>query len=219
MILHLCFHGIGTCEREREREPGEAGYWVTEPVFRQILDEAAKHPHVRLSFDDGNASDVAVALPALKERGLRATFFALAGRLDDPVSLSAADLRDLRDAGMGIGSHGWDHVQWRGLPAAAARRELVEARAALTEASGGPITEAALPLGRYDRQLLGRLRRAGYEAVYSSDRFPARSRGWLQARYSVTAGDTAESIRTYITHRPGLRDARNAAVSVIKRLR
>nr|WP_184829428.1 polysaccharide deacetylase family protein [Jiangella mangrovi] len=188
-------------------------------MFQRILDEAAKHPHVRLSFDDGNASDTTVALPALKERGLRATFFALAGRLDDPVSLSAADLQDLRAAGMEIGSHGWDHVPWRGLSPADARRELVEARAAIAEASGGPVAEVALPLGRYDRRLLGRLRGAGYDAVYTSDRFPARSQWWLQARYSVTATDTVESVRAFITHRPGPRDARNAAVSVIKRLR
>ena len=217
MTIHLCFHGIGTCERERE--PGEARYWVTESVFHGILDEIAPHPNVRLSFDDGNASDAAVALPALRERGLRATFFALAGRLDDPVSLGAHDLEDLRDAGMAIGSHGWAHVPWRGLAPADVRRELVEARDVLAEASGGPVEEAALPLGRYDRRLLGRLRSARYDAVYTSDRFPARSSSWLQPRYSVTAVDTVESVRAVVTHRPGLRDARNAVVSVVKRLR
>lgn len=217
MIVHLCFHGIGTCERERE--PGEARYWVTEPMFQRVLDEAAAHPHVRLSFDDGNASDAEVALPALRERGLRATFFALAGRLDDPVSLTPADLEELRGAGMAIGSHGWAHVPWRGLSAADARRELVEAREAIAAASGATVTVAALPLGRYDRRLLGRLRSAGYRTVYTSDRFPARERSWLQPRYSVTATDTVESVRAYLTHRPGLRDARNAAVSLVKRWR
>ncbi|WP_198663862.1 polysaccharide deacetylase family protein [Jiangella endophytica] len=217
MIINLCFHGIGSCERERE--PGEARYWMAEPMFQRVLDEVTKHSHVRLSFDDGNASDVEVALPSLKERGLQATFFALAGRLEDPVSLSAADLVELRGAGMAIGTHGWAHVPWRGLSAAEAGRELVEARAALTAASDGPISEAALPLGRYDRRLLGRLRRAGYTVVYTSDKFPARSASWLQARYSVTASDTVETVRSVITHRPGLRDARNAAVSTIKRWR
>ncbi|TDD70943.1 polysaccharide deacetylase family protein [Jiangella aurantiaca] len=217
MIIHLCFHGIGSCERERE--PGEARYWVTEPTFYRLLDEVAAHPHVRLSFDDGNASDASVALPALLGRGLRATFFALAGRLDDPVSLGAADLEELRAAGMAIGSHGWAHVPWRGLSAVDARRELVDARVALAEASRGPITEAALPLGRYDRRLLRRLRSTGYDAVFTSDRFPARPGSWLQARYSVTAADTVDSVRSVITHRPGLHDARNAVVSTIKRWR
>ena len=217
MITNLCFHGIGTIGRERE--PGESRYWVTEDFFLRILDEAGESPQVRLSFDDGNRSDVAVAYPALRERALSASFFALAGRLDDPASLSSTDLRDLRTAGMAIGSHGWTHTPWRGLNDQEARRELVEARTALTEASAGEIEDAALPLGQYDRQLLGRLGQVGYRTVYTSDRLPARSSAWLQPRYSVTASDTVESIRSLITHRPRVRDVRNLLVSTVKRIR
>lgn len=217
MIINLCFHGIGTIARERE--PGESGYWVSEGTFLRILDAVQGSDNVRLSFDDGNRSDVSVALPALRERALHASFFALAGRLDDAASLSPSDLRELRNAGMAIGSHGWTHTPWRGLDDQGSRRELMDARATLAEASGGAIEDVALPLGRYDRQLLGRLRRAGYRTVYTSDRLPARPSAWLQARYSVTARDTAESIRSVIAHRPGLRDARNLAASTVKRVR
>jgi len=217
VITNVCFHGIGTIDHERE--PGESRYWVTEDRFLRILDEVKESPQVRLSFDDGNRSDAAIAFPALRERGLRASFFALAGRLDDPASLSSSDLRDLRGGGMVIGSHGWTHVPWRGLDEVEARRELVDARTALAEASGGAIDDAALPLGRYDRQLLGRLSRVGYRTVYTSDRLPARSSAWIQARYSVTANDTVESIRSVITHRAGLRDVRNLLASRVKRIR
>ncbi|KFF60734.1 glycosyl transferase family 2 [Cryobacterium sp. MLB-32] len=217
MITNLCFHGIGNIVRERET--GESRYWVTEDLFLRILDEVHDNPLVRLSFDDGNHSDVAIAFPALRERELRASFFALAGRLDDPASLSSSDLTELRSAGMAIGSHGWTHVPWRGLSDDEARTELVDARTALAEASGGEIDDAALPLGRYDRQLLGRLGRVGYRTVYTSDRLPARSSSWIQARYSVTANDTLESIRSVITHRPGVRDVRNLLASRVKRIR
>lgn len=217
MIINLCFHGIGTIVRERE--PGESRYWVSEDRFLRILDEVAGHPQVRLSFDDGNRSDVEIALPALRERELRASFFALAGRLDDAASLSPSDLRELRGAGMAIGTHGWTHVPWRRLDATEAQRELVDARAELADASGGAVDDAALPLGRYDRRLLRQLSRIGYRTVYSSDRFPARPSAWLQARYSVTAVDTAESVRSVITHPPGVRELRNLAASAVKRVR
>lgn len=217
MIINLCFHGIGTISRERE--PGEAHYWVPQDRFLPILDEVADQPHVRLSFDDGNRSDVTVALAALRELGLRATFFALAGRLGDTASLSPSDLRELRGAGMAIGSHGWAHIPWRGLNEAEATRELVDARAALADASGGTIEDAALPLGRYDRRLLRQLRGAGYRTIYTSDRFPARPTAWLQARYSVTENDTAASIGRLVRHRPGLQDARNLLASGVKRTR
>lgn len=217
MITNLCFHGVGNLARERE--PGEAKYWVTESLFHSILDEVQRHSRVRLSFDDGNKSDIMTGLPALQERGLHATFFPLAGRLEDPDSLDKDDLRLLRGAGMEIGSHGWSHIPWRRLSNEQARRELIDARDVLARASGGPIQKAALPLGRYDRDVLGWLRKAGYEAVYTSDRMPARQRSWLQARYSVTATDTIDSIRTIITTRSSLMDARNLLASLIKRLR
>lgn len=217
MNVNLCFHGIGTIGREREA--GESQYWVNRDRFVDILDVVSNHPSVRLSFDDGNRSDVEIALPALRERRLRASFFALAGRLDDAASLAPHDLRELRSAGMAIGNHGWTHTPWRGLNAADARRELVDARAALAEASSGTIDDAALPLGRYDRQLLHRLATVGYGKVYTSDRFPARSSTWLQSRYSVTAADTAESIRVLLTRPPGGAELRVLASSVFKRLR
>ena len=217
MTINLCFHGIGACAVERE--PGEARYWVDETFFLSVLDCVADRRDVELSFDDGNRSDVEVALPAVRERGLTATFFVLAGRLGDPASLAPRDLQLLRDSGMRLGSHGWHHVPWRGLTGAERQRELVDARTALEAASGVTITDAALPLGRYDRRVLHSLRAADYQRVFTSDRFPAREGSWLQPRYSVTAQDTLESLREILTTTPGPREARQLLTSCVKRLR
>lgn len=217
MTVNICFHGVGTCRAEREA--GESRYWISTDEFLRTLDALAGVPDVELSFDDGNRSDISVALPALRERGLRATFFALAGRLDDPSSLSPDDLREVRAAGMGIGTHGWQHVPWRGLSDADAVREFDDARVALAEASAGGIVDAALPLGRYDRAALRALRARGYRSVYTSDRFAYSERSWLRARYSVTNADTASSVRQYATGRAGFSGLRNALASTVKRLR
>lgn len=217
MITNICFHGIGVCRQERES--GEAGYWVSADVFKGILDETLDRPDAKISFDDGNRSDADVALPALRERSLSATFFALAGRLDDPASLSPADLRSLRGDGMYVGSHGWSHIPWRGLSPADERRELIEARQALVEASGGEIADAALPLGRYDRKLLSQLREAAYRTVFTSDRFRAHPNAWLQARYSVTSLDTVDSIRNLFTRHTSVSEVRMVTASLVKRMR
>jgi peptidoglycan/xylan/chitin deacetylase (PgdA/CDA1 family) len=217
-LVNVCFHGIGS--PARELEPGEAPYWIAESEFLRILDVLAGREEVRLSFDDGNASDVEIGLPALRERGLRATFFALAGRLGSPGSLSGPDLRDLTAAGMTIGSHGMDHVPWRGLSPAAVTRELEDARATLAQESGTAVDQAALPLGRYDRTTLGHLRRLGYTAVHTSDRRPAREGAWLQPRHSVRAGDSAESVARDMLAPPTLPTrVRGAAVGLVKRWR
>jgi len=172
-VLNVCFHGVGT--PARELEPGEAPYWVSEDSFHAILDELASWPSVRISFDDGNASDVQIGLPALVERGLRADFFVLAGRLGTAGSLDRDAVRELRENGMTIGSHGMAHRSWRAMAPSTRDAELVAARARLAEAAGAPVDAAACPLGRYDRRLLADLRRLGYHRVFTSDRRPARS--------------------------------------------
>jgi peptidoglycan/xylan/chitin deacetylase (PgdA/CDA1 family) len=214
MIVNLCFHGVGTCAVERE--PGEARYWVQRDAFLRMLDVVAGTDDVRLSFDDGNRSDVETALPALAERGLRATFFVLAGRLEDPASVNPSDLVALKAAGMKIGSHGWRHVPFRRLRAEDARREFVEARGVLERASGGRIEDLALPLGRYDRASLSGLRQEGYRAVYTSDRFHVPESRWLQARFSLTAEDTAESLSDVLHRRHPMREAAGRVKSVVK---
>lgn len=216
-MINICFHGIGSCARERET--GESRYWIPEERFTDILDVVQDHPGVRLSFDDGNVSDIAIALPALMKRGLTATFFVVASRLDDADSLSAADLKQLRAAGMTIGSHGWSHIPWRHLNASRQHQEFVEARNTLADASDGSIDQVALPLGRFDRSVLGALKRQGYRTVFSSDRLPANPSAWLQGRFSVTRDDTADTVRAISGHRLGVRDSRDLLASLVKRLR
>jgi len=91
--INLCFHGVG--EPARELEPDEELYWVDVPRFEELLDAAAGEDAVRLTFDDGNASDRSVALPALLERDLTASFFVIAARLGQPGSLSEDDVHAL----------------------------------------------------------------------------------------------------------------------------
>lgn len=216
-VINVCFHGIGA--PQRQLEPGEDRYWVTEDDFRRILDEVAAWPSVRLSFDDGNLSDVAHGLPELVQRGLSATFFVLGGRLGAAGSLDGSDLRQLRAHGMAIGSHGMHHRPWRALSDQHRDAELVAAREQIGEAAGVPVVEAACPLGRYDRQLLSDLRRLGYARVHTSDRRPASPGSWLQPRFSVRAGDTAASLRAEVLHQPRPARYRAAAAGLLKQWR
>src|SRR6478609_7258795 len=113
-VLNLCFHGIGV-PAGRALEPHEDSFWVGTDAFDEMLDLIARSPWVRITFDDGNASDAQIALPALLRRGLRASFFVIAGRCDEPGSLSRADVRELARSGMTVGSHGLRHRNWRRL--------------------------------------------------------------------------------------------------------
>jgi peptidoglycan/xylan/chitin deacetylase (PgdA/CDA1 family) len=193
-LRNLSFHGIGT-PNGPEREPDEHRYWVTESAFLRVLDLCADQRDIRLSFDDGNASDAAIALPALQERDLTADFFPIADRLGTPGNLDEDALRALAAAGMGIGTHGAAHRPWTRVPPADQHVELQDARARIAGIVGRPVETAACPFGAYDRKVLNALRAAGYRTVFTSDARPARSGNWLQPRYSVEAQDTPESVR------------------------
>lgn len=218
MVTNVCFHGIGT--PDRELEPGEAEYWIGREEFLRILDELVDRPEVRVSFDDGNASDVEIALPALVERGLTATFFVLAGRLEHRGSLAGDHVRELGAAGMRIGSHGMQHRSWRAMSRHESQVELVEARGILAEVAGQVVTDAALPMGLYDRRLLADLSRHGYRRVFTSDRARVGGQAWLQPRYSIVSTDTAASVRGAMLVAPGVaRRAERRLARTVKRLR
>jgi len=215
-IVILCFHEIG--QPDRALEPDEAQYWIDVDQFESLLTEAARNPSIQLSFDDGNASDASVALPALVARGLTATFFVIAGRLGQPGSLTVKDVRALADAGMAIGSHGMHHRAWRSLDESALHEELGDAAATLAEAAGVPVRHAACPFGSYDRRVLEALRSRGFTRVYTVDRLPADPDAWLQARYVVRNGDTPHKLRTF--GREGvLQTAMRTAKCTLKRWR
>lgn len=178
------FHGVGEPPLELER--GEALVWLPRQRFLETLDALHGRDDVRLSFDDSNRSDVDVALPALLERRMTATFFVLAGRLDDPHHLGVEDLRRLVESGMRIGSHGLYHRDWRRCGDDELDDELLASRRILEAVLGRRVTQAAIPFGSYDRRVVNRARRAaGYERLYTSDGGPARDGSWLQPRMTV----------------------------------
>ncbi len=184
----LNFHGIG--EPPRDVPDDERPYWCPAGLWLQFADALADvHRDGRvdlvITFDDGNRSDVDRALPALTERGLRATFFPCAGRLGAARYLDADGLARLRAAGMGIGSHGWAHVDLRRADDATLERESRGSRARLEEASGGTVDEFAIPFGSYDRRVLRSL--AHYRTLFSSDGGPV-TRGRLVPRSSYVRG-------------------------------
>ena len=98
--------------------------------------------------------------------------------------------------------------------------ELIEARQRIEDAAGADVTEAACPMGRYDRRLLSDLRRLGYRRVYTSDGRPTRQDNWLQPRFSIRREDTPDSLRAALLSRPRLaRRARQNIVGLAKRYR
>jgi peptidoglycan/xylan/chitin deacetylase (PgdA/CDA1 family) len=172
MHLILNFHGLG--EAVRPYEEGEEPYWLPAAQFKAVLDLAASSPEgVGITFDDGNDSDFTVALPELRARSTRATFFVLAGKIDQPGYLTSDQVRAIdADPLFSIGSHGMDHRPWPILDDEELLRETAVSQDLLSAICGRRIEQVGLPFGRYDRRTLRRLAAQGYTHIYSSDGSP-----------------------------------------------
>lgn len=200
--IGIAFHGIGL--NAREMEPGEDRYWISRDTFLQQLDLIAALPdptRVILTFDDGNASDHDIALPALQERGLTGSFFILTGRIDGQGSLSAPQLGALAAAGMTVGSHGMDHVDWRRIGPDQLQRELTQSKGTLETAVGRTIATASIPFGRYDKRVLSALRDAGYRTVFTSDGGVTPPGSFLVGRTNIRADTTMAQFVHLVTAR------------------
>ena len=200
VIINITFHGVGDPQRTIPRE--EQSVWLSLPDFESILDAAVGRTDIGISVDDGNLSDLELALPALLKRDLKATFFVLAGRLNSPGSLTRGDLLILKNAGMKIGLHGMHHRPWRSLKGQELDEEIDDARKLLEDVVGQPITWAACPFGSYGGHCLAKLRERGFERVLTSDRGRADAGAWLQPRNTAHAGDRAEWLDGLAAERP-----------------
>jgi peptidoglycan/xylan/chitin deacetylase (PgdA/CDA1 family) len=198
VILNLNFHGIGS-PREREFGDGERDFWVAPAIFEAVLDAVAHRTDVSLSFDDGNTTDVAIALPALRARELWATFFIVPGWLGTPGFIGERDVRELAATGMTIGNHGLAHHDWTDLDSDPLNHEVAEGRRLLEELTDTSVDTLAIPYGAYNADVLETLRGHGYAHVFTSDGGAADREAWLQPREHLRAYHTAADVQRLLS--------------------
>ncbi|MDQ1553096.1 MAG: hypothetical protein QOK46_174 [Microbacteriaceae bacterium] len=220
-VVTLCFHGIGTPGRRLEH--GEERFWIGVDQFSDIMEAIRSHPRqADLTFDDSNESDFLHALPLLQRLELSARFFVITDRLDTVGSLSSEQLFAIHEAGMPVGTHGMTHESWRDLAALQMLdEELTGSAQVLENITRLAVTEAALPRGEYDRQVLAVLRRQGFDRVYSVDEGASNHSSWLRSRYTVIDHDTPSTVSAFLDnpdHSIGARLLRSAK-NVVKGLR
>lgn len=148
-----------------------------------LMDSAGRLPRstVALTFDDGFSGVYRHAFPALSEHGLPATVFLVAATLTpegkaidwastpppDATTLSLGEILEMQEAGIGFGSHSFDHRDLTSLDPQACEEDLRKSRAHLQALLGHGVDFLAYPRGLHNATVRRAARRAGYTHSFS----------------------------------------------------
>lgn len=145
--------------------------------LQQWLDYRAGHTSLPdkpliVTFDDGYTCFDRNAWPVMRERGMRATVFLVAGQIGgrnawdaderQETLLGATRIRTLQDEGVHFGSHTVTHVPLARVEPKRALDELVKSRAILSDLLGREVDTFAFPYSNQSRDVRALVRDAGY---------------------------------------------------------
>jgi peptidoglycan/xylan/chitin deacetylase (PgdA/CDA1 family) len=201
------------------RESGEESYAVSPEAFETQLDaleasrgsvvgyrelESSPRFPVLITFDDGNATDHDIALPALRRRGYAALFFVTPAWIGTPGFMTWDQVRDLERHGMTVGAHGFDHTPLSSLSGDALRRHLAEARGAFEANLGRCPDTLSLPGGFGSRTVVAAAQAAGFRVVFGSvpRRATTLAPGAAVPRFAVRRSDEIDAFRALVDQRP-----------------
>jgi peptidoglycan/xylan/chitin deacetylase (PgdA/CDA1 family) len=224
-------------------EPGgsvEEYFGVSRGTFARHLDaiaaagwrgcsvaEAVQGPggrRVAITFDDGTVGHYAHAFPELVRRGMAATFFVTTTWVGRPGYVTWEQLREMRAAGMEIGSHTRTHPFLSELDAGELERELAGAREEIDAALGQRTVALALPGGDAPRRALRPLLGASGYRIVATSRWganpdaAAQPVAWVRRSTVRGAADAAEFARI-LEANPALTARRRLRESVLGSLR
>ena len=112
--------------------------WADSPF--QVIPWNGYKAALSLTFDDGDPIHLSVAIPELDKRGLKGTFFLIAGKLDQQAEWKKASLE-----GHEIGNHSWDHKHLSEYGPGDFQKEVTDSRKLLEKLTGKPVITYAYP--------------------------------------------------------------------------
>ena len=134
---------------------------------------------VCLTFDDGYYDNFGSLIPLLRKYEIPAAIFLVANyivpnsskEIDLKVGerfLSWGEINEMAGSGVNIGSHGCSHRDLTSLSAEESFREIIRSRRLIEENISGKVRYFSYPYGRYDDTTRGLVKRAGFEAAFTT---------------------------------------------------
>lgn len=159
--------------------------WLRSFAHPVTLEDIEKHirgeivintPAFAVTFDDGYKS-IMQTKPFLDSLNIIPAFFVLSRSLDANHTeldsnyefLSVADMKELVRAGWIIGSHSATHGDFWAMDEDQVAAEVYQSKVDLEKEVEVPVKYFAYPRGRYNKNVLSEVRRAGYSMALSMD--------------------------------------------------
>lgn len=126
---------------------------------------------IMFTFDDTDMDQFTVAAPTLKKYGFKAVYFIMTvsiGKKGKFVDyMSKEQIKQLSDAGNVIGSHTYDHKNFKKYQGKDWEEQLDKPTKKLEEITGKKMTEFAYPFGLWNAEGIPELKKRGFRMAFS----------------------------------------------------
>ena len=140
---------------------------VTIDMLLTAIKEGAELPPrpVIITFDDGHLDNYTTAFPIMQKYGFTGVLYIVGNYMGADGYMTAAQIREMADAGWEVGSHSMNHFDLQKLDKDAQRLEIVGSREKLEAEIGVPVKTFAYPFGLMDDSAGSYVHFAGYVAA------------------------------------------------------
>jgi peptidoglycan/xylan/chitin deacetylase (PgdA/CDA1 family) len=121
---------------------------------------------IMLTFDDNLVAHSTIVAPELKKYGFKAVFFVMTVTIGRPNYMSKEQIKALSDEGHIIGSHTWDHHNFKKYQGEDWVTQIEKPSKKLEEITGKPIKYFAYPFGLWNAQGIPDLKSRGIVAAF-----------------------------------------------------
>lgn len=173
-----------------------------------LVADGGRRAMVTTSWDDGHPQDLRLA-DLLESHGIPGTFYIpQSNPLNDLPVLTPAQVRSLADRGFEIGAHTMNHVVLTDTAHDAARREITDSKAWVSDVTGRDCPMFCPPCGKHTSAHVEMIREANYAGyrtveLWSTARPRPKGQGLVEMPTSVSAAplEPARVVRNLLKRR------------------
>lgn len=155
--------------QEQMKMLADSGYHTIQPdELYAYLNEGAALPEkpIMLTFDDTDLDQFTVAEPIMKKYGFKGVFFIMTVSIGRPNYMNREQIKSLSDQGHTIGSHTWDHQNFKKYQGKDWETQIDKPTKTLQSITGKAVHHFAYPFGLWNAEGIPELKKRGFKSAF-----------------------------------------------------